>query len=635
MLRQCIVCICFFAMAGAEIVSGQILTADDLARSGVTRLSDILELADDWVGSSTEGFHWDFAPLGTSWEASPDWHLFIDGQPINIQTMNRQSLNLLPMAISEICEVHLHATPVLIHGVLAHGGAIQIMRCIPPDGISLTGQFSAGNETGDPGPYRYTHLGGTNVDRTGPSIHSSLAVASKDWSIRITGASDEHHVTDPRIRPRVLKLYQGDKDARIIYRGLGLDAQVFGHRVSAGISQVEDLMYLPIMGRELPLDQKIAYAVASFSSTDGFGYSLAGSSTGSITRQNPESVSVDIAHRQLQARVFSNTWVSDYTKLEYGISGVLAEIRFRPTYTRNITESIRADATFKPDVLPPLEMGVTSSLSLDAGVLGYELFSHILHKRWGLELRLLIRRRGLASRTNLANWIWRGKFPGRVAFRDEHPGLPKRESTRSADITWTVVGHRARLSLSSGVQTFTNIVYPSTSGPLDETKTYLETVTNLVSTGGSVARTSLRVHFPVLRHLTFKLHGAYAYPWSSSRIFRDAWNHRIQMGIHGEFLPNERFSLDMRLRYIGSSLWHEFKEAARENPEFYVMRLPGTVHLHLTVQKRLWGEQLRVSATMRNVLDHPHIAHPAGARTRALFQVALSYSFLWRDHDSL
>ena len=626
-LRHCIAYTCVSAILGSANVLAQVLTADDLARSGVTRLSDILELADDWVGSSTEGFHWDLAPLGTSWEASPDWHLFLDGHPIGIQTLNRQSLNLLPVTISEICEVHLHATPNVIHGIVTHAGAIHIRRCTPTEGLTIAGQFSAGNETGDPGPYKYTNVGGTNVDRTGPTIHGSISAASKDRFIRVTGASDEHHATDPRIRPRVLQLYQGEKDARIIYRGLGVDAGLSGHRVGAGISQVEDLMFLPIMGRELPLDQKVSYVFASFTPLKGLGYSLVGSSAGFTTRQNPESLSVDIAHRQVLARVFSSTRLSSYTELGYGVTAALAEARFHPTHVRNIVESIRIDATLHPDLPSPLQMGVMSSLSLDAGVPGYEFFSHTWHDAWGLELRLLARQRGLASRMNFANWAGRGKLPQSAVFRYEYPGLPRRESIRSIDVTWSAAGRQIRLYLSGGVRTYANVVYPVTEGTLDSTQTHLQTINSFVSTEGSVARTSLRIDFSVLRYLAVKLHGSYTYPWSDSQIFLDAWNHRIQVGIRGEFQPNKRFSIDMRLRYVGPSSWNEYQEAAKENPVFYVMRLPSAVHLHLTVQKRLWEEHLRISATMRNVLDHPHIAHPAGARSRALFQVALSYSF--------
>ncbi len=110
--------------------------------------------------------------------------------------------------------------------------------------------------------------------------------------------------------------------------------------------------------------------------------------------------------------------------------------------------------------------------------------------------------------------------------------------------------------------------------------------------------------------------------------------HRVQIGGQENYHPNDRFSLNMRLRYVGATTWPEFEDAAAGNPDFYAMRLPGTVYLHLTVQKRFWGERLRLSATMRNVLDHPHLAHPAGARTHALFQIAMRFAIQTRNVGS-
>ena len=83
----------------------------------------------------------------------------------------------------------------------------------------------------------------------------------------------------------------------------------------------------------------------------------------------------------------------------------------------------------------------------------------------------------------------------------------------------------------------------------------------------------------------------------------------------------------MRLRFVGQSTWEQYREVALHNPKFYVASVPNAVYLHVTLQKRLWEDRLRISATMRNVLDHPYILHPAGARTRGLFQVAVSYAF--------
>ena len=624
----CLLLILASAVLGA---SAQVLTADDLARAGIVRLSDLLELADDWVGSSTEGYHWTVAPLGTSWEASPDWRLFLDGHPLHLHALNQQSLNALPVTLEEICEVHLHATPVLVDGGLVHGGAIQIHRCAPTKGISLDGYVSAGNETGDPGPYKYTHYGGQNVDRTGPTLHGSLAAATTKGYVRIQGATDEHHATDPRIRPRILQLYQGEKDARILYRALGIDGSWLGHSISAGSSQVEDLTFLPMMGREVPLNRQSMYVGSSFS-RDRFGYSFSGSSTSVTTRPNPEAVSVDFTQRQVQVRGYATRSLANLLEFEYGLRAILTDATFGSTRMRHTFGTLRIDATMTPTFVSPVQIQIMTALARDSGVLGFELFMQSRHARTGLELQLLLRKRSLGSRSNFSHWAASGFRSLNAEIRLDPTGVPQRESLYAADLTWTT-GTKNILSARVGIRAYRDYVRPYYESSLDSTQTYLQAVTHIKATQGQVARTSLHIHVPASSTLMLKIHSSYAYPWSDLHSFRDAWHHRFLMGLRAEFQPNERFSLDLRLRYTGSAVWHEYENAANENPEFYAMRLPGTLHMHLTVQKRLWKNHLRVSATMRNVLDHPRLVHPAGARTRAVFLVAIRYAFRTRSAD--
>lgn len=625
MLCWCRTTFCLLIAAGTTIgVCAQVLTAEDLTRAGVLRLSDILELADDWSGSSTEGYHWDIAPLGTSWEASPEWSLFIDGQLISLRALNRQSLNTLPIALSEICEIRLNATPVLIGGVLAHGGAVQITMCKPPKGLSLRGQVGAGNETGDPGPYKYTDLGGSNVDRTGPTVQGVLSGSSGNWHVRGMVAADEHHVTDPRIRPRVLQLYRGEKDARIFYRALGFDASSPGYTVSAAASRTEDLLFTPVMGREIPVDRETAFVTMS-SSRKLLGYSISGISTSLTTRENPELISTDFVQRRTHARLHTARSLGIHS-IEFGAGWVFAQALFGPEEVRHTLYSYRGDATLSLGPPDRLRMRTMAAVSFDDGILGYEVFSRTWHERVGLDLRVMLRNRAPASEMTFSDWATRGFRPGNAELRFMHLDIPRRRSTYSLDITWAA-GSRVKLYLSGGLRRLTNHVRPRMRAQLDSTRTRLHTTSDIVAASGQIARASGRIHMPLTSHFTVKLYGVYAYPWSNSDAFRSAWYHRMQIGGQGEFHPNDRFSLNMRLRYVGATIWAEFEEAAAGNPEFYTTRLPGAVYLHLTVQKRFWGERLRLSATMRNVLDHPHLAHPAGARTHALFQVAMRYAF--------
>ncbi len=610
---------------GIKSSYAQVLTSDDLVRAGVTRLSDLLELADQWVGSSTEGFHWSIAPVGQSWQASPEWNLFIDDQPVNVRGLNQQGLNELPLTITEICEVHLHSRPVVIGGLVASGGAIEIRRCIPKTGFSLEGQFSAGNETGDPGPYKYTDKAVPNVDRTGPTGHGLVAAASENLFLRITVATDEHHVTDPRIRPRVLDLYQGEKDARIQYRAMSVDSQVFNYKLSAAYSRVQDIVFLPMMAREIPLDKGIRYVSVS-SDVGRFGYAISGNSIELHARENKQNLPLFYSQGRIYAHVYHlGSWLRN-VNFNYGMTAELARLRHGANQMEKRLGSLRIYTLAETNQIHDLQVSAIGSLTLDTGVIGYEVLSDAWHEQSRVGITILLRHRALESKMNVSSWVSRGFDLEGSQMLDLPQGLPNRESVYSADLYWTI-GNEMNLRLSGGWSRYVRTISPVTQFSLALTDGRLQSVTNLAATSGNLFQTSARVHVPVSDMFRFKISGVYLYPWSVDDVFMNAWIHRIQFGLHSEFQPNDRFSIDMRLRYVGSSIWKEYEEASKGNPELYAMELPGAVHLNLTVQKRFWKNRLRVNATMRNALNHPHLSHPAGSRTSALFQVGIKYAF--------
>ncbi|MCY4170881.1 MAG: hypothetical protein OXE59_03050 [Bacteroidetes bacterium] len=605
--------------------SAQVLTSDDLVRSGVTRLSDVLELADQWLGSSTEGYHWSIAPLGLSWEASPDWSLFIDDQPINIQGLNHQSLNELPITITEICEMHLHSTPVVIGGLLAYGGAIEIRRCTPQKGLSFEGQFSAGNETGDPGPFKYTSNAVPNVDRTGPTAHSSISASSENMFIRVSAGTDEHHATDPRIRSRVLELYQGEKDARIQYRTLKLNSKVFGHQLSAGYSRVQDLMFLPLMAREIPLDKEIKYASGSYAGKR-IGYALTFKSLDLLSRQNKENIQINYSKGEVYAHAYGIGSLTRNIKLNYGVTAELSRLRYRVDQEEQRLGSLRVYTLIHTNQTRNFQLKTIGALTYDSGAIGYEIFSHLGHRLSGFSMRILVRHRTVESKMNFASWVGRGFHLEGSQILDFPHGPSKHESIYSADLVWTI-GHSVNLRITTGASRYLQTIKPFTKFTIEPTGERLQSVTGITFTRGNILRTSMRLHIPVSDKFGFKMSGVYVYPWLGQDSFMNAWIQRMHFGMRGEFRPNERFSIDMRLGYVGSSKWEEYEDAASKNPEFYAVELPSRVYLHLTVQKRFWGDRLRMNASMRNVLDDSHISHPAGARVNALFQVGLKYAF--------
>jgi hypothetical protein len=90
---------------------------------------------------------------------------------------------------------------------------------------------------------------------------------------------------------------------------------------------------------------------------------------------------------------------------------------------------------------------------------------------------------------------------------------------------------------------------------------------------------------------------------------------RYRLGYTARFQPNDRFSLYARLRYQSGTRWPHYRLRGAQPRQAYATRRPAVVLVDLTAQKRLWRDHLRGSLSLRNALNAPYLAEPAGTRT--------------------
>ncbi|HER20325.1 MAG TPA: hypothetical protein ENO14_04670 [Chromatiales bacterium] len=141
-----------------------------------------------------------------------------------------------------------------------------------------------GNETGDPGPYRYVEGGGSNVDAVGPDLSLALGTAPGRWSGGVNSKVQVHYFTDPAMRRRttdILGLYEaghvesGDRFQDLFYdesspslravstslRGFYDGGRRGWARVFAGYANARRYLHFSDrFGREVPTDQRLIHA---------------------------------------------------------------------------------------------------------------------------------------------------------------------------------------------------------------------------------------------------------------------------------------------------------------------------------------------------------------------------------------
>ena len=602
----------------------QVITQEELVQAGITRPGDLFRLAYGWTTSSTEGYAWDAAALGTAPEQEPAWLLFVNEAPIDLRALGRANLNMLPIPMAEVCEVTLYTHPTQIGGMIAPAGAIHVLTCAPPKGVTLRGIVAAGNETGDPGPYKYLQEKDTNVDRTGPAAHGTLMLKRPRGYVRITGLVDEHHSTDPLIRPRVRTLYRGEKDARIHHRAAGLDMNSSGRwgAVDAWIAatRLEDLRFFERLGLEVPVnhDVLIGHMSGSFVAP-AVDFRLSAQQLRLVTRPNPQNVVVDweqTAIRGLvQRRIGRHTTLGMRSALlrTWGLGMDRHQLLLLHNAFVHAGVEASPNVSFKSDL----------HASMDGGVLGWQALGSMHHRPLSLVLTLHLRRQAPAASQGYTYWSSLGYRPSGLP-PDEAPLLPRTVSTQSIDLSWQT-GNAVRLMINAGVRKQGNLPLSRFTLRYDSLTTGLGVAAAPVSASGTVATIGGQLEAGHGSQLALGLFGRYAYPVSSEHAFRAVWHTRTLVQLQLRFVPNSRFSIHGALRYRGASSWSDYARVASEAPDRYSAALPSAAIADLTIQKRFWRQRLRVSASLRNLLNEPYRTHPGGAASRLAFHVRVQY----------
>ena len=209
----------------ASTRADQIIRRDDIQEAGCVRLSDILQLINDWDLLTQDGYTWEMSASGMGTMLGSDILILVDGNPVDLQFNSRSSINQLPMPISRIEKVHVYNRPVVLAGCFAPQGALEFKTRSPLDGITYRGMNMHGNETGEPGPWKYVNEKQTpNVDRIGVDWSYGGSLAYKGNYVSADYVDNNHYETDPAILPAI-RLANGSIDKKIEVEGMSGQAE--------------------------------------------------------------------------------------------------------------------------------------------------------------------------------------------------------------------------------------------------------------------------------------------------------------------------------------------------------------------------------------------------------------------------
>ena len=604
--------------AGMAQSGVQIITHDDIARSGITRLSDLFALAGAWSATSIEGYHWNVTPLGVD---QPDaWQLFVDSVPVNVRAIDHYRLNLLPISVSEICRVEFHSSPVVIGGMAVLSGAINMYTCDLTDDLTVKVSAAASNETGDPGPWRYTPRAVPNVDRSGPTLQGSVAWVNAKTSVQLQASTDEHHATDPRIRTRVLTLYRGEKAARIQLRNARLEMHRAQHRLTLATTRSRDFLYSMLVGLEAPIVHTLRYLQLS-GRRRTLQYYLVARQNDIDTRNSPRDQSTSLKQFTISSQLLASS-PRNIPRLSIGLRSRLTQAEFESGASEITLFRGSAFAHWSRPWAPSLESNFFGALRLDSGKPGFTAMVTSTLGEPRLDLTIVFTNRSLAAQQNYPYWLRKGYGPGRTIMF-EHDQL--RTTLFAADLSWQIDQERVAYSITGGLRRHTGLQQLVVSARFDSVSTGLVSSGQVIGRSGQIGRIAGQVQMQWSEGFRTVMHATWAWPLSGQSEYHSLWKQRLQIQSITDFTPNARFSVQMRIRLRGASHWPDYTDVARDGPDYYTSDLSPAVLADLTIQKRLWRDHLRLSATLLNLIDHNYIHHPAGARSRLTLNVRAAW----------
>ena len=629
----------------------RLLTRNALFEAGVTRLSELFDVLEDSYALTRDGFTYNAALAALAAPQQSTYTVLLDGQPVDVRLLGLPRLNALPVHVDQLAYVEVQSTPQIAAGMFAPGGTIHL-HTQPPAG-SLRGRpdregggtlgvrlaASAGNETGDPGPYRYTRFATLNVDRIGPTYGAEASYGRPARYARLSVTGVNQYANDLRIRPR-FALFSDLSGGPAAFAALaprltaGLTGPLGQHALDVSYTYLADYSFIEPLGAEVPTLRTHARAALRGALTPGaprgLRYRLSAERLAfSPAANNPADLRFDWKQDRLRGAV---AWYDKALRLAgrpaQATLGLSADVYRSRTGVSLADPSLSAARLYGTVRLQPAprwqqQLGVAAGLTDGAADLSATAATRVQPgAAHTLDLALSAAQQPFAATNSPWHWSAEGyAFPRALTDALRLPRDFAAARALTADLGWTVrLAERLTLHTRGSARAFRGATLARTTyGPDDAVATRV--ATNL--RGHTYrAKASAQWRLPFLRQ---RLTYAFQSFMTGDDAFAAAWRPvpRSLARYTARFAPNERFSLQARLTYRGATTWPQYDAGAAPGGP-YPARLPTTWLLDLTAQKRFWDDHLRASLALRNVFDEPERSHAAGPVTQLTLFVSVA-----------
>ena len=202
----------FATPLSAQRSDRRVLDREAIARAGWHRLGDIASALPPGSSASVEGFNHELRGSRVGFfqttGVTASWVVRLDGQLVPMQVAGVWILDEIPVAITQLDSIVIAEGPQLSDGRPALLGTIDLYTRRVRS-VSFVADYQHGDETGDPGPYRYTSRATPNVEKLGPFASGAVAVGNSIAAIDVAARYSSLNITDQRVFSRIGPAFPG------------------------------------------------------------------------------------------------------------------------------------------------------------------------------------------------------------------------------------------------------------------------------------------------------------------------------------------------------------------------------------------------------------------------------------------
>lgn len=619
----------FAGMHGREVIHRQ-----EIRDAGITRVGDIVLLADNWLTASIDGFTYFSQPGVLQPFEGQDYTVLVDGVPVDLQLFDSQMLNRLPISISDIDSVEFFSQPGLHEGIFTDRGLIHIHTRVPGQGFSGGATVSRGYEVREDGIGEgLSGLLGSDPNRVGPDmeLHGALSNGS-NWAA-LSFQQLEQPLSGPKMRPR-LRTMNPNGTSNLVPQGVSsrFGWEMFGteNRLIIGSSQLDPgYHFLPVYGREIPARYTLNFG--ALSGTVPTEWALVRYRLGAVINSleyasNPYLLNFDYQRQDYRGSVELSRWLgpahltvgfqqhggfelSDSHKSgdeTFGQSHIYGSAVYDQSSSLRHTIATDLDARVnmrgvKASYRGDLQLGETRRLSFSTSYTE-RLFD-----------------------ADAATWVTYGfdgyQFAPDTLVTFQGTGYYDVENVRqySSFLDFEQkIGTATRLTVGAFYRFVPAVVIPSysyTFVPADsaihvDREAWIVSYQSGNLFGGS---------FTLTNRLNKAIRHQFSYRWLNRQdgtwLFAQSWKtvpeHQAAWRLTWAARHGTRIHTDLTWR--SETEWAAFQSAADSSDGFYKTTTDPILNLNVTVSQSLWRNRARASVSVRNLLNQSRLTHPAAA----------------------